>query len=67
MCGDFTIVPGGLDIENFIKTPMIYSVSYFDLGGLSTLFGGISPPKPPRGDKTGSTSTSFNAFNNYYS
>jgi len=26
---------------------MIYSVSYFDLGELGTLFGGLSPPKPP--------------------
>jgi len=23
---------GGLDIEKLIKSPMIYSVSYFDLG-----------------------------------
>jgi len=32
--GDFAFVPGGLDIEKLIKPPMIYSVSYFDLGGL---------------------------------
>ena len=27
-------MPGGLDIEKLIKPPMIYSVSYFDLGVL---------------------------------
>jgi len=37
----------GLDIENLIKTSMIYSVSYFDLGKIGTLFGGLSPPNPP--------------------
>jgi len=46
-------VRGGLDIENFIKSPLIYSVSYFDLGGLGTLFGGVKPTKAPRGDGTG--------------
>jgi len=40
-------VPGGLDIEKLIKPPMIYSVSYFDLEGLSTLFGGAKPTKTP--------------------
>jgi len=44
----------GLDIENFIKSPMVYSVSYFDLGGLVLCLGGLSPPKP-RGDETGMT------------
>jgi len=43
---------GGLDIEKLIKPPMIYSVSYFDLEGLSTFLGGLSPPKLPRGDGT---------------
>jgi len=28
------VFAGGLDIGNFIKTPIIYSVSYFGLGGL---------------------------------
>jgi len=45
--GGFTFVPRGLDVENLTKTPMIHSVPYYDLGGLS-------PPKPPRGDGTGS-------------
>jgi len=40
-------VPGGLDNEKLIKPPMIYSVSYFDFGGLSTLFGGAKLTKAP--------------------
>jgi len=44
---------GGLDIENLIKSPIIYCVSYFDLGGLVLCLGGLSPSKrPPRGDVT---------------
>jgi len=31
-------------IESLKKTPMVYSVSYFYLGGLGILFGGLSPP-----------------------
>ena len=50
MWGGFAFAPGGLDIEKLIKPPMIYSVSYFDLWGLSTLFGGDKPTKAPRGD-----------------
>jgi len=42
-----TLVLGSLDIENLIKIPVAYSVSYFHLGRLGTLFGGLSPPKPP--------------------
>jgi len=38
--GGLYVSVGGLYIENFIKSPLIYSVSYFDLGGLGTLFGG---------------------------
>jgi len=40
---------GGLTFK-FEKTPLTYSVSYFNLGGLELCLGGISPPKPPRGD-----------------
>jgi len=29
------------------KIPLVYSVSYFNLGRLGALFGGLSPPKPP--------------------
>jgi len=43
---------GGLDIIKLTKTSLIYSVSRFNLGGLGAFFGGISPPKPPRGDGT---------------
>jgi len=39
-------VQRGLDI-NFIKTPLIYRVSYFNLGGSELRFGRLSPPKPP--------------------
>jgi len=35
------------------KTPLIYSASRFNLGGFGALFGGLSSPKPPRGDGTG--------------
>jgi len=45
-------VCAGLDFIKLTKTPLIYSVSRFNLGGLGALFGGISPPKPPRGDGT---------------
>ena len=45
--GRLYIRVGGLDIENLIKTRMIYSVSYFNLGGIGTLFGGVKPTKAP--------------------
>jgi len=35
------------------KIPLVYSVSYFNLGGLEALFGGLNPPKHPRGGGTG--------------
>jgi len=34
------------------KIPLIYSVSYFNLGGLGALFEGLNPPKSPPGDGT---------------
>jgi len=43
----FTFVPGGLDIENSMKSPLICSVSYSDLGELGTLFGGAKPTIAP--------------------
>jgi len=43
---------GGLEIIKLSKTPFIYSVSRLNLGGLGALFGGLSPPKHPRGDGT---------------
>jgi len=45
--GCFTFVPGRLDIENLIKTPMICSVPYFGLGGLVFCLGGLSATKSP--------------------
>ena len=38
---------GGIDIIKLTNTPLIYSVSRFNSGGLGVLFGGLSPPKPP--------------------
>ena len=37
---------------NLAKIPLIYSVSYFNLGGLGALFGEPKPTKTPRGDGT---------------
>ena len=42
----------GLDIMKLTKTPLIYSVSLFNLWSLELCLGGLSPPKPPRGDGT---------------
>ena len=36
----------GVGILKFNKTPLICSVSYFNLGWLGALFKGLSPPKP---------------------
>jgi len=41
----------GLDTLKIDKIS-IYSVSYFNLGGLKALFGGAKPPKKSRGDGT---------------
>jgi len=32
------------------KIPLVYRVSYFNLGGLGALFGEAKPTKAPRGD-----------------
>jgi len=42
------------------KIPLIYSVSYFNLGGLGAVFGGLSPPKPPRGDGADDVMVEYN-------
>jgi len=47
--GVWRFVQGGLNA----KILFIYSISYFNLGCLELCLGGISPPKPPRGDGTG--------------
>jgi len=41
------ICVGGAWYSNLTKIPLIYIVSYFNLGGLGALFGGLSPPEPP--------------------
>jgi len=37
----------GLSILNFNKTPLICSVSNFNLGGLELCLGEVSPSRPP--------------------
>ena len=46
------ICAGGLDILKMI-IPLVYSVSYFNLGGLELCLREIGPLKPSRGDRTG--------------
>jgi len=55
MWGAYVIAGGGLDIENFIKSPLIYSVSYWIWGGLILCLGAKSI-KAPCGDGTDCTS-----------
>jgi len=45
--GGFTFVQGCLAFEKLTKTPLIYSISYFNSGVLEVCFAGLSPPKPP--------------------
>jgi len=40
----------GFDILKIVKTPLIQTVSYFNVGGFGVLFGELSPPKPSCGD-----------------
>ena len=47
-----TFVQRGLTLLNLTKNPLIYSVSYFNFGGLVAFLGGLRPPNP-RGDETG--------------
>jgi len=55
-CGGLFLCAWGLDIIKLTKTPLIYSVSRFNLGCLGLCSGELSPPKPPRGDGAGLTS-----------
>jgi len=45
--GALPLCRGASHSENLIKVPLIYSVSYFNFGGIGYLFGRVSPPKPP--------------------
>jgi len=45
--GGFAVLRGGLEIIKLTKTPHVYSVSRFNLGGLGALIGVLSPPNPP--------------------
>jgi len=45
--GGLCVCAGGIEIIKLTKTPLIYSVSRFNLGALGALFGGLSPPKTP--------------------
>jgi len=51
--GGLYVCAGGFDIGNSMKTPLIYSVSYFNFVGFGALLGGLSPTKPLRCDGTG--------------
>jgi len=51
-CGGLCVCAGGLGIIKFTTIPPIYSASRFSLGDLELCLGGLSPPKPPRGDGT---------------
>ena len=59
--GGLCICAGGLDIK-LTKTPLIYSVSRFNLGVFGTLFRGLRTPKTPRGDGTACKSNSTTAL-----
>jgi len=50
--GGIYVCVGGLDILKFDKTPLIYNVSYFNLGGLAALFEGAKSTKVLCGDET---------------
>jgi len=44
--GGLYVRAGGAWHSNLTKIPLIYSVPYFNLGGVGAFFGGISPQKP---------------------
>ena len=45
--GGLCVCLGGLDITKLTKSPLIYSVSRFNLGGLELCLVELGPPKPP--------------------
>jgi len=56
------MVQEGLDMENLIKPPLVHSVSYFNLGELGALLGGLSP----RGDGTAPLSVTDRHYANHF-
>jgi len=51
--GGLCLCAVGLDILKFEQTSLFYNASYFNLGGAwSFVSEGLSPPKPPCGDRT---------------
>jgi len=52
-CGEDFRLSGGAWHHKINQSSTYLSVSRFNLGVLGALFGGLSPPKPPRGDGTG--------------
>ena len=50
LLGWLYVFAGRLGIENLLKSPLLYSISYFNLGGLGLCLHGRSPLKHPRGD-----------------
>ena len=50
--GGLYVCAGRLDIENLLKSPLIYCVSYLNLGALGLFLEGRSPPKHSRSDGT---------------
>jgi len=45
-----------MTFQKLTKTPLVYSVSFFNFGGFGALFGWAKPSKaPPRGDGTEQT------------
>ena len=57
LCGGALCLCRGLDIENLIKSPLVYCVSNFDLGSLVLCLEGLRSPKPPHGDRAGAQSS----------
>jgi len=55
--GGLYLCAGRFDSGNLLKSSLIYSVSYFNLGALGLCLEGRSPPKHPRGDGTESAWT----------
>jgi len=47
LIGGFCVCAGGLDITKLTKTPLIYSVSHFNSGGLELCLGGKTHQSSP--------------------